>query len=166
MQKTLLVPVADGTEELEAVAIIDALRRAGAEVTVASVTGARQITASRGVEIGTDTLIEACAEKEYNLVVLPGTEHLRDSAALTRILQRQNKKTACTGRTAPARPWFWRITGCWRNAGPLVTSRFCRAADGQGRCQITRGGGRQLLHQPGAGNRCRVCPGVGGAVLW
>ena len=47
MQKTVLVPVADGTEELEAVAIIDVLRRAGATVTVASVTGARQITASR-----------------------------------------------------------------------------------------------------------------------
>ena len=51
MQKTVLVPVANGTEELEAVAIIDVLRRAGAVVTVASVTGARQITASRGVVI-------------------------------------------------------------------------------------------------------------------
>ena len=49
MDKTVLVPVADGTEELEAVAIIDMLCRAGATVTVASVTGARQITASRGV---------------------------------------------------------------------------------------------------------------------
>ena len=39
MQKNVLVPVADGTEELEAVAIIDVLRRAGATVTVASVTG-------------------------------------------------------------------------------------------------------------------------------
>ena len=39
MEKSVLVPVADGTEELEAVAIIDVLRRAGAAVTVASVTG-------------------------------------------------------------------------------------------------------------------------------
>ncbi len=60
MDKTVLVPVADGTEELEAVAIIDVLRRAGATVTVASVTGAQQITASRGVVIVADALIEAC----------------------------------------------------------------------------------------------------------
>ena len=126
MQKNVLVPVADGTEELEAVAIIDVLRRAGATVTVASVTGARQITASRGVVILADALIEACVEKEYDLVVLPGgipgAEHLRDSAELTRILKRQNgKRTACMGRFAPARPWYSNIMGCWRDTRPPAT---------------------------------------------
>jgi protein deglycase len=48
MGKMVLVPVADGTEELEAVAIIDVLRRAGAKVTVASVSGARQINGVAG----------------------------------------------------------------------------------------------------------------------
>ena len=101
MNKTVLVPVADGSEELEAVAIIDVLRRAGATVTVASVTGARQITASRGVVIVADTLIEACAEKDYDLVVLPGgipgAEHLRDSEALIDILKRQKEKRGLFG---------------------------------------------------------------------
>lgn len=82
MQKTVLVPVADGTEELEAVAIIDILRRAGAAVTVASVSGNRQITASRGIVLVADALIEDCVEMEFHLVVLPGgipgAEHLRD----------------------------------------------------------------------------------------
>ena len=72
MQKTVLVPVADGTEELEAVAMIDVLRRAGAAVTVASVGGNRQITASRGVVIVADALIEDCLEMDFDLVVLPG----------------------------------------------------------------------------------------------
>ncbi len=101
MQKTVLVPVADGTEELEAVAIIDVLRRAGATVTVASVTGARRITASRGVVILADALIGTCTEKDYDLVVLPGgipgAEHLRDSADLICILKRQREKERLYG---------------------------------------------------------------------
>ena len=101
MEKTVLVPVADGTEELEAVAIIDILRRAGAVVTVASVSGNRQITASRGVVIVADDLIEACLENDYDLVVLPGgipgAEHLRDSATLTGMLKRQREKEGLYG---------------------------------------------------------------------
>lgn len=96
MQKSVLVPVADGTEELEAVAIIDVLRRAGAVVTVASVSGNRQITASRGVVIVAEALIEDCAKRDFDLVVLPGgipgAEHLRDSVDLIRLLKRQRDK--------------------------------------------------------------------------
>lgn len=101
MQKTVLVPVADGTEELEAVAIIDVLRRAGAAVTVASVNGNLQITASRGVVIVADALIEDCAHMDFHLVVLPGgipgAEHLRDSAALIQLLKRQQEKNSLYG---------------------------------------------------------------------
>ena len=63
MGKNVLVPVADGTEDLEAVAIIDVLRRADAEVTVASVTGNRQVTFSRGMVITADTLLENCVNQ-------------------------------------------------------------------------------------------------------
>jgi len=101
MEKTVLVPVADGTEELEAVAIIDVLRRAGVKVTVASVTGRLQITASRGVVIVADALIEDCEDRKYDLVVLPGgipgAEHLRDSVHLTRLLKRQKKTNRLYG---------------------------------------------------------------------
>jgi 4-methyl-5(b-hydroxyethyl)-thiazole monophosphate biosynthesis len=101
MQKTVLVPIADGSEELEAVAIIDVLRRSGAVVTVASVTGSRQVTASRQVVIVADTLIEECMQKDYDLVVLPGgmpgAAKLRDSADLIRILKRQREKQGLYG---------------------------------------------------------------------
>jgi len=101
MQKTVLVPVADGTEELEAVAIIDILRRAGAAVTVASVSGSRQITASRGVVLIADSLIEECTDRDYDLVVLPGgipgAENLRDSPALTGLLKRQRDTSGLYG---------------------------------------------------------------------
>ena len=71
MNANVLVPIADGTEEIEAVTIIDVLRRAEANVTVASV-DALQIKASRGVNIVADCLIETCKDKEFDLVVLPG----------------------------------------------------------------------------------------------
>lgn len=88
----VLVPIADGTEEIEAVIIIDVLRRADAEVTVASV-NALQVTASRGVKLVADCLISACRERQFDMVVLPGglpgAEHLRDSADLKVLLERQ-----------------------------------------------------------------------------
>jgi 4-methyl-5(b-hydroxyethyl)-thiazole monophosphate biosynthesis len=87
----VLVPIADGTEEIEAVCIIDVLRRAGAHVTVASV-GNLQITASRGVRIVADCTIADCQDDDFDLVALPGgipgAEHLRDSQALIQLLRR------------------------------------------------------------------------------
>ena len=94
MSKKVLVPIADGTEEIEAVCIIDTLRRAGAEVSVASV-GQLQIVASRGVKIVADAGISECVDKTYDLIVLPGgmpgAEHLRDSAELTAMLEQQKR---------------------------------------------------------------------------
>jgi 4-methyl-5(b-hydroxyethyl)-thiazole monophosphate biosynthesis len=94
MSKKVLAVIADGTEELEAVTIIDVLRRAKADVTVASV-GAKQVTASRGVRLVADILIADCAKQVYDLIVLPGgmpgAEHLRDSKALIELLKAQAK---------------------------------------------------------------------------
>jgi 4-methyl-5(b-hydroxyethyl)-thiazole monophosphate biosynthesis len=95
MRKRVLVPIADGTEELEAVAIIDTLRRAGAEVIVASV-DQLQITASRGVKLVADRLIAECAAESFDLIALPGgmpgAEHLRDCKELTDMLKKQNSE--------------------------------------------------------------------------
>jgi len=105
MTRHVLVPIADGTEEIEAVTIIDVLRRAGAEVTVASV-GDLQVTASRGVRLVADCLIGQCVDRDYDLVVLPGgmpgAEHLRDSRELTRILQRHSDAGRLVGAICAA----------------------------------------------------------------
>jgi 4-methyl-5(b-hydroxyethyl)-thiazole monophosphate biosynthesis len=89
----VLVPIADGTEEIEAVTIIDVLRRAEADVTVASVNDL-QIIASRGVHVVADCLIDACKDRVFDLIVLPGgipgAEHLRDNATLKTLLLNQN----------------------------------------------------------------------------
>uniref|UniRef100_A0A0G4IED0 DJ-1/PfpI domain-containing protein n=1 Tax=Chromera velia CCMP2878 TaxID=1169474 RepID=A0A0G4IED0_9ALVE len=95
MSKKVLVPIADGTEEIEAVCIIDTLRRAGAEVTVASVMeGRKQVKASRGVGLVADALISECVEGHtWDLIAcpggMPGAEHLRDCAPLVDLLKKQ-----------------------------------------------------------------------------
>lgn len=95
MCKKVLVPIADGIEEIEAVCIIDVMRRAGAEVTVASVTGL-EVTASRGVNLVADRSITDCLDETFDLIALPGgmpgAEHLRDSEALRRLLVDQKEK--------------------------------------------------------------------------
>ena len=92
MSKKVLVPISNGIEELEAIGIIDTLRRADANVTVASV-DKLQITASCSTKIVADTLIKNCANEQYDLIVLPGglpgAEHLRDSKVLTSLLKEQ-----------------------------------------------------------------------------
>ena len=68
---TVLVPLAHGCEELEAVTIIDLLRRAGITVTVAGLeTG--PVTASRGVVLLPDTTLDAVLDQDFDMVVLPG----------------------------------------------------------------------------------------------
>lgn len=93
MSKRVLVPIADGSEDIEAVCIIDVLRRAEADVTVASVGDELQITASRGTKIVADKRIVECVDETYDLIALPGgipgAENLRDSAELTEMLKRQ-----------------------------------------------------------------------------
>lgn len=95
MTKTVLVPIAEGSEEMEAVTIIDVLRRAGAIVTVASV-GNLKITCSRGVKIEADTLIDQCASQTFDLIALPGgipgAENLRDSQLLIQKLRQQKEE--------------------------------------------------------------------------
>ena len=95
MEKRVLVPVADGIEEMEAVTTVDVLRRAGADVTIACA-GGLQITASRGVVLVADKRVEECSDTDFDLIALPGgmpgAENLRDCQPLEELLKRQAKE--------------------------------------------------------------------------
>jgi len=71
MEKKVLVPVAQGIEEMEAITIIDVLRRAGTNVIVASVDEI-SIKASKGIEFKADTLLKDCMDEKFDLIALPG----------------------------------------------------------------------------------------------
>ncbi len=86
----VLVPIADGSEELEAVTIIDLLRRADFDVTVAGL-GEGPITGSRGTVITPDQSLKAALDEEYDMVVLPGgmpgSENLNNDSRIQDLLK-------------------------------------------------------------------------------
>lgn len=68
---TVLVPLAQGCEEIEAVTVIDILRRAGITVLSAGL-DAQPVRASRGTVLIPDTTLEAALKQAFDMVVLPG----------------------------------------------------------------------------------------------
>jgi 4-methyl-5(b-hydroxyethyl)-thiazole monophosphate biosynthesis len=68
---SVLVPLAEGFEELEAVTVIDLLRRAGFEVVSAGLKPG-PVKASRRTVIVPDTTMDEAAAREWDMVVLPG----------------------------------------------------------------------------------------------
>jgi protein deglycase len=98
----VLIPLAEGCEELEAVTLIDILRRAEIEVVTAGLADG-PVKASRGVTLVPDTTLEAAlASDDYDMVVLPGgmpgALHLAEDARLLELL----RKMAASGKTAGA----------------------------------------------------------------
>jgi 4-methyl-5(b-hydroxyethyl)-thiazole monophosphate biosynthesis len=108
MIKTALVPIAEGSEELEAVTIIDVLRRAGVEVTVASANEGKnmQIIGSNGIHIVADKMLHNCAENTYDLIAvpggIPGSEHLAEHSVLDSLLRQQAEQSKLIGAICAA----------------------------------------------------------------
>lgn len=73
--KTAVVLVAEGSEEMEAVITIDILRRAGIDVTVASVADQNVVKCSRGVNIVSDSKLSSLSG-DFDAVILPGGQYL------------------------------------------------------------------------------------------
>jgi len=97
----VLVPLAPGCEELEAVTIIDLLRRARIEVVVAGLAGG-PVKGSRGTVLVPDTTLESALAQDYDMVVLPGGQpgatNLENDARVLALL----KKMAAAGKYTAA----------------------------------------------------------------
>lgn len=91
--KKALVPLADGFEDIEAVAVIDILRRGGVEVVTASLDAARSSLSAHGIRMETDAILEDVLEKPWDAIVLPGggegTANLKACEPLAERLRRQ-----------------------------------------------------------------------------
>ncbi|BCK87178.1 protein/nucleic acid deglycase 3 [Sideroxyarcus emersonii] len=89
--KSVLVPLASGSEELEAVTVLNILRRAGIEAVSASLDG-HPIRGSRGTKLIPDTSLDEALKRRFDMVVLPGgqpgTNNLKADARIIRLVQR------------------------------------------------------------------------------
>lgn len=92
---TLLVPLAQGFEETEAVTVIDVLRRAGIEVIVAGLSSA-SVTGSHQITVACDKTLEEVDKGSLDGIVLPGgmpgTTNLIKSSTLREILIRLDRE--------------------------------------------------------------------------
>lgn len=96
----VMVPLAEGFEEIEAFTVVDVLRRAGMHVDTIGVVGS-VIEGSHGIKVMTDKRINQANPNEYDIIILPGgsrgCQNLGRSGMVTDILKsfnRQNKMIA------------------------------------------------------------------------
>jgi 4-methyl-5(b-hydroxyethyl)-thiazole monophosphate biosynthesis len=89
--KSVLVPLAQGSEELEAISVLNILRRAGIDTVSASLDG-QPIRGSRGTLLIPDTSLDEALKRKFDMVVLPGgqpgTNNLKADARIIKLVQR------------------------------------------------------------------------------
>jgi len=92
----VLVPLACGFEEIEAVSIIDVLRRAEIEVLVASLDENSLVKGANGITVQADVEVKNITVDDLDMIVLPGgwdgTYALADDENVQRILKEMDKK--------------------------------------------------------------------------
>jgi protein deglycase len=104
---TVLVPLAQGCEEIEAVTIIDILRRAGITVVSAGL-DTQAVSASRGTVLIPDTTLDEALKQSFDMVVLPGgqpgTNNLKADTRILALLRQmaQQDKYICAICAAPS----------------------------------------------------------------
>ncbi|XP_015186243.1 PREDICTED: protein deglycase DJ-1zDJ-1-like [Polistes dominula] len=95
-EKTALLLIADGSEEMEAVITADVLRRGGVSVTIASLGDNECVKCSRDVKVCADTKFANVSDKKYDVIILPGglngSKAFAESADVGKLLQEQEKE--------------------------------------------------------------------------
>lgn len=100
--------LSDGCEEIEALAVVDIMRRAKIEITMISVTGKKTITGSHNIVFQAETLFEDVYFDELDGIVLPGgmpgTNHLKAHEGVNRIVKSfaENHKLVAAICAAPS----------------------------------------------------------------
>ena len=103
----VLVPLANGFEDIEAVSVIDVLRRGGVDVVTASIHDGREVRSAHRVTMRADVLLSDVQSEVFDAIVLPGggegTENLKTCVTLAGMLRQQkdNHRFRCAICAAP-----------------------------------------------------------------
>ena len=92
--KKALVILTDGVEEIEAISVIDLLRRADIEVITSSISG-EKVIGSHNITIHADTQINEIKDLDFDIVILPGgpgIKNLRESKDVIELVIHQNQQ--------------------------------------------------------------------------
>jgi 4-methyl-5(b-hydroxyethyl)-thiazole monophosphate biosynthesis len=93
---TVLVILAEGFEEVEAITPVDVLRRAGANVTLAALVEGIHTTGKNGVTMHADVALSAVETRDFDCVFLPGgpgVKNLRADPRVRNVVKRQHAAT-------------------------------------------------------------------------
>ncbi len=105
MSKKAMIILAPGYEELEAVAVIDMLRRAGIDIKVVGITEG-PIPSARDVKIVPDCTLDEVKDEQFDLIVLPGgldsTEQLAKDERVVNMLKKQLDENRLVGAICAA----------------------------------------------------------------
>ena len=95
MSKTVVVPIAKGFEELEAVSMIDVMRRGGLNVIVCTLIN-KEVQGAHGIVVNADAHIDSINSDEIDMIALPGgwdgTYRLADDQYVQRLLKEMDAK--------------------------------------------------------------------------
>jgi protein deglycase len=103
--KTALIVLAEGFEEIEAVAIVDILRRADVACTVAAQRAAKSVTGRSCIQVVPDARLEEVVGRAFDLVALPGgpgTNRLRQDERVLAIVRDQAESGRLLGAICAA----------------------------------------------------------------
>jgi 4-methyl-5(b-hydroxyethyl)-thiazole monophosphate biosynthesis len=93
---TVLVPLAEGFEEIEAVALIDVMRRGGIEVVVCSLDETPDVNGAHGIVVRAERSIEGLTADDIDMIVLPGgwggTHRLAEDDNVLHLLRSMDEK--------------------------------------------------------------------------
>lgn len=94
--KKVLIPLAEGFEDIEAVSIVDVLRRGGVGVVTASLGDDLAVVSAHGITMFADARLRDVIEDEYAAIILPGgglgTKNLKECEPLLGRLKRQKEE--------------------------------------------------------------------------
>lgn len=101
----VLILLADGFEEIEAVTLIDVLRRADISVTTASVCE-KMVKGAHSISIEADEVLENVIDNHFDMVLLPGgligAKNLQSSPLVQTLLQKFNTQNKYIGAICAA----------------------------------------------------------------